>query len=89
MAVYQGIVDPSGRIVRNKGNFKVLAKAGNSVRIEFIGQKVAKAFVLATPWRADGDIGPEGVSASPDPLTPSVMIFALRDYYGLSFRVET
>ncbi|MFO1495112.1 MAG: hypothetical protein U1F26_10690 [Lysobacterales bacterium] len=89
MAVYQGIVDPAGRIVRNKGTFKVLSKTAQTLRIEFTGQKVAKAYVLATPWRADGDIGPDGVSASPDPLAPAVMIFAVRDYYGLSFRLET
>jgi hypothetical protein len=88
MAIVQGIVDPKGNVVRAQGNFKVLSKSHDVLRIEVSKQKTAKAFVLATPWRGDADIGPEGVSASPDPAVPNVMVFAVRDYYGLSFRIE-
>lgn len=88
MAIVQGIVDPGGAVIRAKGKFKVLSKANNQLRIEVTGQRTAKAIVLATPWRNDGDIGAAAVSASPDPNAGDVMIFALEDYYGLSFRIE-
>lgn len=88
MAIVQGIVDPKGVVVRARGTFTVLSKTSNVLRIRVVGQKTARAFVLATPWRADGDIGPDCVSASPDPAAADVMIFAIKDYYGLSFRIE-
>lgn len=88
MAIVQGIVDPGGAVIRAKGKFKVLSKANNLLRIEVMGQRTAKAIVLAAPWRNDGDIGAAAVSASPDPNAGDVMIFALEDYYGLSFRIE-
>lgn len=88
MAIVKGIVDPAGNVVRFSGSFKVLSKNNNTLRIQILGQQTATAFVLAIPWRKDGDIGPEGVSASPDPQKSDVMIFAIRNYYGLSFRIE-
>ncbi len=88
MAIVKGIVDPAGNVVRSSGSFKVLSKANDTLRIQVVGQQTAKAFVLATPWRKDGDIGPASVSASPDPQKSDVMIFAVRNYYGLSFRIE-
>ncbi len=88
MAIVQGIVDAGGAVVRARGVFTVVSKIGGLLRIKVAGQNTARAFVLATPWRSDGDIGPEGVTASPDPKAPDVMIFAVRQGYGLSFRIE-
>jgi hypothetical protein len=90
MAIVQGLVDYAGNVIRAKGSFTVVSKTGDVLRIEVTGQDVSKAFVLATPWRQDGDIGLGNaqVSASPDPRKPKVMIFAVHKYYGLSFRIE-
>lgn len=88
MAIVQGIVDSTGKVIRAKGKFKVLSKAKGLLRVEVTGQRTAKAFVLATPWRNDGDMAPEGVSASPDPKDADVMLFAIKDSYGLSFRID-
>ena len=89
MPVIQGIVNPTGAVVRKKGQFQVISKSATILEIEITGQNVTRAFVLATPWRNDGDIGPAGVTASPKPGTTDRMLFAVDGYYGLSFRVET
>ncbi len=88
MSIVQGLVDPVGNIVRSRGRFKVVSKTGGILRIQVTGQRTAKAIVQATPWRADADIGPTGVTASPDPLITTMMVFAIDDRYGLSFRIE-
>jgi hypothetical protein len=88
MPIVQGIIDASGNIVRNKGRFKVLSKAGGVVRIQVTGQKTARAFVQAIAWREDGDIESGTVTASPDPKVATVMMFRVDDRHGLSFRIE-
>ena len=89
MAVVQGIVDYQGNVVRAQGNFKVRLRSGDVLRIEVTGQKTATAFVLATPWRTNTDMGAVGVTAAPaGEDEPDVMVFALPQYYGLSFRIE-
>lgn len=88
MAIVKGIVGPNGNIVRSSGRFRVLSTSKDTPRIQVIDQRTAKAFVLATLWRNDGDIGSSGVSASPDPQNADVMIFAVPYYHGLSFRIE-
>lgn len=89
MAIVQGIVGPGGNVVRAKGAFRVLSKTNGVLRIEITGQNTARAFVQATPWRNDTDIGQAAsVTASPDPRASREMIFAVDDYYGLSFRIE-
>ena len=52
-------------------------------------QTLSRAFVLGTPWRADGDIGQTGISASPNPRATDQMIFAVDGYHGVSFRIQT
>lgn len=89
MAVYQGIVAPNGTVVRRQGQFTVVSKTGDRLVVRFPGDNVTKAFVLATPWRNDGDIGRPGIAASPDPQNREYMIFAVEDYYGVSFRVQS
>lgn len=89
MPVIQGLVSPTGTVVRKKGQFQVISKSATILEVEITGQNVTKAFVLATPWRNDGDIGPAGVTASPKLGMTDRMLFAVDGYYGLSFRVET
>lgn len=88
MAIVQGIIDATGGVVRAKGAFKVLSRTKYAFRVQVTGQKTGKAFVLATPWRSDNDFGPQGVTAAPDPNAADVMIFAVVERYGLSFRIE-
>lgn len=88
MSIVQGIIDPAGNIVRNKGKFKVLSKSGGLARIQITGQKTTRAFVQAIAWRGDGDIGGSAVTAAPDPKIATVIAFAIDDRYGLSFRIE-
>ncbi|MBL8293677.1 MAG: hypothetical protein JNN08_17660 [Bryobacterales bacterium] len=90
MPVVQGIVAPNGVVVRADGDFEVLSKGTSKLRIQVTGQQATTAFVLATAWRDDGDIGSSNaaISASPDPKSPDVMIFAVDEYYGVSFRIE-
>ncbi|HKV09314.1 MAG TPA: hypothetical protein VJ725_14315 [Thermoanaerobaculia bacterium] len=89
MPVIQGLVSPTGTVIRRRGQFQVIAKSATILEVEITGQNVTRAFVLATPWRNDGDIGPAPVSASPKPGANDRMLFALDGYYGLSFRIET
>jgi hypothetical protein len=88
MPVVSGLVAPNGTIVRRRGNLVVVSKSATVLDVQVPGANIARAFVLATPWRNDGDIGPAGVSASPKPGQPSRMLFAVDAYYGLSFRID-
>lgn len=88
MPIVQGIIDPAGNIVRHKGKFKVLSKSGGLARIQITGQKTAKAFVQAIAWLGHGDIGSSAVTAAPDPKIATVIVFAVDDRYGLTFRIE-
>jgi hypothetical protein len=67
MPTIQGIVNPAGTKIRQQGAFTVVSKSATRLIIRVQGQNLMRAFVLATPWRNDGDIGPTGISASPDP----------------------
>lgn len=89
MPTIQGIVDQAGVKVRQQGAFTVISKTATHLTIRVQGQNLMRAFVLATPWRNDGDIGPTGISASPNPTNTDQMIFAVDDYYGISFRIQT
>ena len=89
MPTIQGIVDPAGTKVRQQGAFAVVSKSATHLVVRVPGQNLMRAFVLATPWRNDGDIGPTGISASPNPQATDQMIFAIDDYYGVSFRIQT
>lgn len=89
MPTIQGIVNPAGTKIRQQGAFTVVSKSATRLIIRVQGQNLMRAFVLATPWRNDGDIGPTGISASPDPQNTEYMIFAVDDYYGVSFRIQT
>lgn len=89
MATVQGVVSPAGVIVRRQGQFTVVSRSTTTLVIKMPGQNLRKAFVLATPWRDDGDIGPTEISASPNPLNNDQMIFAVDGYYGVSFRIQT
>jgi len=89
MAVISGIVDPDGVIVRKKGDFKVASKTTTLLEVDFKGLNVSKAFLTATPWRGDSDIGPAALATSPRPGKVTRLLFAIDAYYGVSFRVET
>lgn len=91
MPTIQGLVDPAGAKVRQQGVFAVVSKSPTRLVVRVPGQVLTKAFVLATPWRHDGDIGPAntGIAASPNPAAPDQMIFAVDQYYGVSFRIQT
>lgn len=89
MPTIQGIVDPAGTKVRQQGTFTVISKSAAQLIVRVQGQNLMRAFVLATPWRNDGDIGPTGISASPNPQNTEQMIFAVDGYYGVSFRIQT
>lgn len=89
MAIVQGIVSWDGTIVRSKGRFQVISKAGDMLRLRINNQRVGKAFVFACPWRNDGDIGiGAGLAVSPDEREKDVLLIAVSDYYGVSFRIE-
>ena len=89
MPTVQGLVNPAGTIVRRQGQFTVVSKSATTLIVRMPGQVLTRAFVLATPWRNDGDIGPSGISASPNPKATDQMIFAVDQYYGVSFRIQT
>ena len=89
MPTVQGLVDPAGTIVRRQGAFAVVSKSATQLVVRMPNQNLGRAFVLATPWRADGDIGQTGISASPNPPATDQMIFAVDGYYGVSFRIQT
>ncbi len=91
MPVIEGLVDSAGNVVRARGSFRVVRKTPTKLEIEFPAQDMARAFVLATTWRDDGDIGTykASISVSPSLELPTHMIFAVDQYYGVSFRVDT
>ena len=89
MPTIQGIVNPAGTKIRQQGAFNVVSKSATRLVVQVPGQNLMRAFVLGTPWRNDGDIGPVGISASPNPQATDQMIFAVDGYYGVSFRIQT
>lgn len=89
MSTIQGIVDPAGVKIRQQGAFTVVSKSATQLIVRVQGQNLMRAFVLAIPWRNDADIGLTGISASPNPNATDQMIFAVDDYYGVSFRIQT
>lgn len=89
MPTVQGLVSPTGIIVRRQGQFTVVSKSATTLVVRMAGQVLTRAFVLATPWRNDGDVGPKGIAASPNPAAADQMIFAIDQYYGVSFRIQT
>lgn len=91
MPTIQGLVDPAGTKVRQQGAFTVVSKTASHLTVRVQGQNLMRAFVLATPWRNDGDIGlaNAGIAASPNPQAVDQMIFAVDNYYGVSFRIQT
>ena len=90
MPVIEGLVDNQGNVVRSRGNFQVVSKANGILEVEYPGEDVSQAFVLATAWRNDGDIGTANaaISVSPKPGVAENIAFAVDDYYGLTFRVD-
>ena len=89
MPTVQGLVDPKGNIVRRQGQFAVVSKSATQLIVRMPNQNLNRAFVLGTPWRNDGDIGQTGIAASPNPRAADQMIFAVDEYYGVSFRIQT
>jgi hypothetical protein len=89
MATIQGIVDINGTIIRRQGLFSVVSKSSTTLVVRVPNRNLMNAFVLATPWRNDTDIGAAGVAASPNPHAPDQMIFAVDGIYGVSFRILT
>ena len=91
MPVIEGLVDNQGNVVRMRGVFQVVSKGGGILEVEYPGQDVSTAFVLATAWRNDGDIGTANaaIAVSPRPGVPENIVFAVDDYYGLTFRVDS
>jgi hypothetical protein len=91
MPTIQGLVDYAGKKIRQQGAFMVVNKSPTNLIVRVPGQVLTRAFVLATPWRDDGDIGVAntGIAASPNPAAPDQMIFAVDQYYGVSFRIQT
>lgn len=91
MPVIEGLIDSAGNVIRGRGDFRVVRKTPTLLEIEFPGEDTSSAFVLATTWRDDGDIGTykAAISASPSPEAASNLLFAVDQYYGVSFRVDT
>lgn len=91
MPVLEALIDPQGRVLRSRGNLKVLRKLPDRMDVECPGQDVSRAFVLATAWRPDGDIGiaDAAIAVSTRPGVPDQLVVAVAGYYGLTLRIDT
>jgi hypothetical protein len=89
MPIIEALIDPHGRLLRQRGNLRVLRKLPDRMDVECPGQDVSRALVLATAWRPDGDIGNSAaISVSPRPGVPDQLVFAVAGYYGLTVRID-
>ncbi|HUP25803.1 MAG TPA: hypothetical protein VNB06_23040 [Thermoanaerobaculia bacterium] len=90
MPILEALVDPVGRILRSRGNLRVLRKMPDRMDVVCPGQDVSRAFVLATAWRPDGGIGLADamVAVSPVPGVPEQLVIAVSAHYGLTLRID-
>lgn len=90
MAVFQGLVDAQGHVIRRRGQFQVQHPAGGHWTIHFPGYNVQRAFVLATPWGPSEDMGATNIAVFVDyPKTDTLGLYLGPGVGGFSFRVET
>jgi len=90
MAIFQGLVDAQGHVIRRRGQFQVAHPAGGHWTIRFPGYNVQKAFVLFTPWAPNNDTGNPCITVFVDsPGTDTLGLYMGTGVAGFSFRVET
>ena len=86
VAVFQGLLEADGTIIRAIGNFDV-TREYDLFKVTFPNVNVSKSFVLATSTFRDVGVA-QPVTVCRDANRPSEMFFTLSRGYGLSFRVE-
>ena len=91
MPIIEALIDPYGRVVRHRGNVRILRKLQDRMEVECPGQDVSRAFVLATPWRPDGDhvAADAAIAVTPRPGVPDQLVISVGGQFGLTLRIDT